>query len=79
MPAGRRLAEIHQVYSTVMQVMTAALIDPLKDEPWPNAFKELLAGLTHYPDFGRLEIDLADMRAEVSAAAAQWYAKARTL
>ena len=62
-----------------MQVMTAALIDPLKDEPWPNAFKELLAGLTHYPDFGRLEIDLADMRAEVSAAAAQWYAKARTL
>ena len=78
-PAGRRLAEIHQVYSTVMQVMTAALIDPLKDEPWPNAFKELLAGLTHYPDFGRLEIDLADMRAEVSAAAAQWYAKARTL
>jgi len=78
-PQGRRLAEIHEVYSTVMQVMSSALVEPLKDEPWPNAFKELLAGLTHYPDFGRLELDLTTMRAEVSAAAAEWYAKARAL
>ncbi|MCS6758829.1 MAG: hypothetical protein MO852_07190 [Candidatus Devosia euplotis] len=78
-PRGKRLAEIHGVYSTVLQVMSSALIQPLKDEPWPDAFKELLAGLTHYPDFGRLELDLSAMRAEVVEAAAQWYDKARML
>jgi len=78
-PQGRRLADIHGVYSTVLQVMSSALVQPLRDEPWPSAFKELLAGLTHYPDFARLELDLVAMRAEVTAAAAQWYDKARTL
>ena len=78
-PEGARMAEIHGVYSTVLQVMSSALVHPLKDEPWPDAFKELLAGLTHYPDFGRLEIDLAAMRAEVLAVAARWYEKARAL
>ncbi|MGV8855309.1 MAG: bifunctional [glutamine synthetase] adenylyltransferase/[glutamine synthetase]-adenylyl-L-tyrosine phosphorylase [Devosia sp.] len=78
-PAGKRLTDIHHVYSTVLQVMSSALVQPLKQEPWPDAFKELLAGLTHYPDFGRLDLDLADMRAEVAAAAAAWYDKARRL
>jgi glutamate-ammonia-ligase adenylyltransferase len=78
-PEGARLAEIHGVYAMVLQVMSSALVQPLKDEPWPNAFKELLAGLTHYPDFGRLELDLSTMRAEVTAAAAQWYERARAL
>ena len=77
-PEGERLAEIHRTYSTVLQVMSSALVNPLKDEPWPDAFKELLAGLTHYPDFGRLQLDLAAMQAQVVAAAAAWYDKART-
>jgi glutamate-ammonia-ligase adenylyltransferase len=76
---GARLAEIHETYSTVLQVMSSALVDPFKDEAWTQAFKDLLAGLTHYPDFGRLELDLTQMRSEVSAAAAAWYAKAATL
>ncbi|MBU1307025.1 MAG: hypothetical protein KKF33_16095 [Alphaproteobacteria bacterium] len=78
-PEGARLAEIHELYATVLQVMSSALVHPLRDEPWPGAFKELLAGLTHYPDFARLEIDLAAMQAEVTAASAGWYHKAREL
>lgn len=78
-PQGARLAEIHGVYSTVLQVMSSALVQPLKDEVWPNAFRELLAGLTNYPNFERLELDLAAMRAEVTEAARAWYEKARGL
>ena len=78
-PEGARLAEIHGTYSTVLQVMSSALVSPFKDEAWTDAFKELLAGLTHYPDFGRLQLDLKAMQAEVKAAAEAWYAKARGL
>ncbi|WEK02754.1 MAG: bifunctional [glutamine synthetase] adenylyltransferase/[glutamine synthetase]-adenylyl-L-tyrosine phosphorylase [Candidatus Devosia phytovorans] len=78
-PQGTRLAEIHELYSTVLQVMSSALVSPFKAEAWTEAFKELLAGLTHYPSFELLELDLRKMRDEVSAAAAQWYEKARGL
>ncbi|WP_316359538.1 bifunctional [glutamine synthetase] adenylyltransferase/[glutamine synthetase]-adenylyl-L-tyrosine phosphorylase [Devosia sp.] len=78
-PEGARLAEIHFTYSTVLQVMSSALVSPFKDEAWTDAFKELLAGLTNYPDFARLELDLLQMRSEVTAAAKQWYDKARGL
>jgi glutamate-ammonia-ligase adenylyltransferase len=78
-PQGTRLAEIHETYSTVLQVMSSALVNPFKDDAWTDAFRELLAGLTHYPSFDLLELDLRTMRAEVSAAAAQWYEKARDL
>ncbi|WDR06377.1 bifunctional [glutamine synthetase] adenylyltransferase/[glutamine synthetase]-adenylyl-L-tyrosine phosphorylase [Devosia rhodophyticola] len=76
---GARLADIHRVYSTILQVMSVALVSPFKDEAWSAAFKELLASLTHYPDYSRLELDLATMQDEVSAAAAQWYEKAEKL
>jgi len=78
-PEGARLAEIHEVYSTVLQVMSSALVSPFKDEAWTDAFKELLAGLTHYPSFALLELDLKTMRAEVSAAANKWYETAKEL
>ncbi|MEO5806049.1 bifunctional [glutamine synthetase] adenylyltransferase/[glutamine synthetase]-adenylyl-L-tyrosine phosphorylase [Devosia sp.] len=78
-PNGARLAEIHTVYATILQVMSTALVHPFKDEAWSSAFKELLATLTHYPDFERLQLDLNTMRAEVIAAAAEWYEKARGL
>jgi glutamate-ammonia-ligase adenylyltransferase len=78
-PYGARLAEIHGTFSTVLQVMSSALVSPFKDEAWTDAFRELLAGLTHYPSFDLLELDIRTMRAEVSAAAAQWYDKARGL
>ncbi len=76
---GARLAEIHGLYSIVLQVMSSALVSPFKEEAWTDAFKELLAGLTHYPSFDLLELDVKSMRGEVSAAAAQWYEKARSL
>lgn len=78
-PQGLRLAEIHDTFSTVLQVMSSALVSPFKDEAWTAAFKELLAGLTHYPTFELLELDLVAMRGEVRDAAAQWYGRAREL
>ena len=76
-PTGERLAEIHGIYSTVLQVMSAALVDPFKDEGWTDAFRDLLAQLTNEPSFLRLTEDLAGMQAEVREAAAQWYERAR--
>ncbi len=78
-PQGERLAEIHGLFSTILQLMSAALVDPLRDERWNDAFRELLAGLTNYPDFARLETEVAAMRAEVEAAAGEWYARAARL
>lgn len=78
-PEGQRLAAIHEVYSTILQVMSAALTDPRSTTRWGQAFKDLLAQLTHYPDFHRLETDLKAMQAEVSEVAASWYEKARGL
>jgi glutamate-ammonia-ligase adenylyltransferase len=78
-PEGERLAEIHGIYSTVLQVMSAALTAPFKAEGWTAAFHDLLAGLTNYPSFSLLADDLKAMQGEVSAAAETWYAKARAL
>ena len=76
---GERLAEIHATYAAVLQTMSAALRDPFKDEGWTDAFRDLLAQLTNTPSFARLSDDLKEMQGEVRAAAAHWYAKARTL
>ena len=78
-PTGQRLAEIHGVYSTALQVMSSALVSPFKDEAWTPAFKELLAQLCNYPDFGRLELDIGQMQGEVRAATEDWYARAASL
>jgi glutamate-ammonia-ligase adenylyltransferase len=78
-PEGLRLAEILELYSTVLQVMSAALADPFKDEGWTPAFHELLAQRTNMPTFDRLADEIGGMEAEVGAAAAAWYEKARTL
>ncbi len=53
--------------------MSACLVDPLKDEGWTPAFRELVARRANYPDFSRLEADIGAMRAEVGEAAAQFY------
>jgi glutamate-ammonia-ligase adenylyltransferase len=74
-PMGARLAEIHGVYATVLQVMSAALADPFRDEGWTDAFRDLLAQLTNEPSFARLSEDLLQMQGEVRAAAAAWYAR----
>ena len=70
---GERLAEIHATYAAILQLMSACLVDPLKDEGWTPAFRELVARRTNYPDFSRLEADIRAMREEVSAAAREFY------
>ncbi|RYE11161.1 MAG: bifunctional [glutamine synthetase] adenylyltransferase/[glutamine synthetase]-adenylyl-L-tyrosine phosphorylase [Hyphomicrobiales bacterium] len=79
LPEGARLAEIHGIYATVLQVMSAALANPFKDDGWTDAFRDLLAQLTNSPNFLRLSDDLVEMQGEVRAATAKWYEKARTL
>jgi glutamate-ammonia-ligase adenylyltransferase len=79
LPEAERLVAIHTLYATVLQVMSAALADPFKDEGWTQSFRELLAQLTNYPSFERLTDDLKSMQGEVSAAAAGWYERARSL
>jgi len=76
-PTGARLAEIHGVYSAVLQVMSAALTDPFKDAGWTDAFRDLVAQLTNEPNFARLAEDLVEMQGEVREAAASWYKRAR--
>jgi glutamate-ammonia-ligase adenylyltransferase len=76
-PEGSRLALIHGVYSTVLQVMSAALTDPFDADGWTDAFRDLLAQLANEPSFPRLTEDLAEMQHEVTAAAQRWYAAAR--
>jgi glutamate-ammonia-ligase adenylyltransferase len=78
-PEGGRLAEIHGLYSAILQAMSAALADPFKDEGWTDAFRDLLAQLTNTPSFDRLVEDLKEMQGEVAAAADGWYARARQL
>jgi [glutamine synthetase] adenylyltransferase / [glutamine synthetase]-adenylyl-L-tyrosine phosphorylase len=73
---GGRLVEIHAVFTTVLQVMSAALMDPFKEAGWTDAFRELLAQRTNTPSFERLRDDLAGMQAEVRVAAAEWYERA---
>jgi glutamate-ammonia-ligase adenylyltransferase len=78
-PSGERLAEIHGLYATVLQVMSAALADPFREAGWTASFRELLAQLTHSPNFARLAADLKDMQTEVHEAAITWYEKAADL
>ena len=78
-PQGARLLEIHGVYSTVLQVMSAALRHPFREEEWTPPFRELLARLTGYPSFELLQGDIQAMQLEVAAAASAWYEKARKL
>ena len=68
-PEGARLVEIHDTYSGVLQVMSAALVDPFREEGWTQAFRDLLAQLANQPDFTRLSLELAAMQQEVRAAA----------
>jgi glutamate-ammonia-ligase adenylyltransferase len=73
LPSGERLVEIHAQYSMVLQVMSAALTDPFREEGWTGSFRELLAQRTNSPNFERLKVDLVSMQSEVTAAAVAWY------
>ncbi len=75
--AGEDLAQIYITMSGVTQVMSACLTHPFRDENWTSAFKELLASLSNYPDFSRLELDLHEMQGRVSAASKSWFDLAR--
>lgn len=76
LPEADRLREIFSTYTTILQAMSICLPDPFKEEWWQPSFKELLAQLTNYPDFQRLEESLQEMFGEVRAASESWYQRA---
>src|SRR5690606_8614591 len=76
LPEAGRLAEIHAYYSLVLQVMSAALTDPFREEGWTDGFRELLAQRANAPSYERLAEDLKSMQEEVTVAAAGWYEQA---
>jgi glutamate-ammonia-ligase adenylyltransferase len=78
-PHANTAQVLRRLGDTGLEVMSAALSDPFKDEGWTDAFREMLAQRTNTPNFGRLVDDIAEMRGEVSAAAERWYEKASGL
>jgi glutamate-ammonia-ligase adenylyltransferase len=78
LPEAARLAEIHATYTAAVQTMSICLTDPFKAEDWTDAFRDLLARLTNFPDFAQLEAERIAMGEEVRKAAESWYARART-
>lgn len=72
LPQGEELAQIHSLMSSIMQISTACLIKPSDFNFWSVAFKALLARLTNYPDFQRLEQDISDMKQTVLEANKHW-------
>ena len=78
LPEAERLISIHDRYSTVVQVMSAALANPFKEEGWTASFRELLTTLTNYPSLQRLRDDISAMQTEVQAAAAGCYERVKS-
>ncbi len=68
-----RLAEIHNCYSIILQAMSICLPDPLNYSSWSDAFKDLLAFLTNYPNFELLENDITKMAKSVTQIANEYY------
>jgi len=68
------LLDAFTLYSTVLQAMSIGLTDPFKETSWTPAFKELLAELTHLPDFARLESAVQSATEDVQRISADWYA-----
>lgn len=65
---GERLAEIYQRYSSILQLMSACLIDPFAIDRWSEGFRELLLRVTNQPDLTHLETVLTEIQAEAAEA-----------
>ncbi len=74
---GRELARAYHVMGSIIQVIAACLSRPFAPESWNDAFRELLAQLTNYPDFERLQQDVLLMRKQVRVASEQWFGGAK--
>ena len=75
LPESERLVAIHGLYSTVVEVMSAALLHPFDDKEWTRPFEDLLARLTGYPSFTSLSEDVSVMEREVTLASTAFYAR----
>lgn len=72
LPNGEQLAEYYNIMSGIIQVMSACLTDPFKQDAWTRAFETLLARLSNFPDFDRMGTELEMMRETTSSAFAEW-------
>lgn len=72
---GEELGDIYDLMSAVVQITSACLVHPFAEEDWTGAFKSLLARLTNFPDFIRLENELAQMKRTVIKARKIWFSE----
>ena len=79
LPEAERLSAIYAAYATIVQAMSACLVEPFREAHWTDSFRDLLARLCEAPDFAFLAADVEAMKAEVAAASDAWYARARDL
>ncbi len=68
------LAQDYELMCAIVQIIAACLSRPFVDESWNEAFKELLARLTNFADFARLENHMDNIRNRVKSANQLWFA-----
>ena len=67
------LARDYALMCAVLQIVAACLSRPFDNESWNEAFRELLARLTDFPDFARLEVHMENIRNRVKIASRHWF------
>ncbi len=72
LPQARTLSSAYELMSAIVQISTSCLVRPADKDQWTDAFRDLLARLTNYPDFDRLQQDVARMKEEVRQAFARF-------
>ncbi len=76
LPEARYLSAVYSAYSTILQAMSACLIEPFNEAHWTDAFRDLLARLCAAPDFAFLSADVEAMKRDVITASNAWYERA---
>ncbi len=79
LPEARYLATAYTAYSTILQAMSACLVEPFREAHWTGAFRDMLARLCAAPDFAFLSADVEAMKRNVIVASDAWYERARSL
>lgn len=70
---AEELVEIYVLMSNILQIANTSLINSQNQDNWNEGFKLLVARLTNYPDFIRLEQDIEQMQSLVRTSFTQWF------
>ncbi|MCB9993446.1 MAG: bifunctional [glutamine synthetase] adenylyltransferase/[glutamine synthetase]-adenylyl-L-tyrosine phosphorylase [Hyphomicrobiaceae bacterium] len=73
------LVSAYRLMSDILQIMSASLAEPFREEGWTDAFKDQLARLNNAPDFERLVATVENATATVRAGRDLWFEKVAEL